>query len=1422
MTPSTALQRNLEETTVKEIYVEPRYNILKEAVKDYQGISRSAEQLINELHHPYINWTAVTEDLKSFSTKHLSVIKGSPLAVPSIEIILDSFFKIIHSAPKEKNKCLATNHLFAFLEKAIKSLPEHLLKDLLPKLAATIDDLAKLDDHVLLEAVMGYHPFSGIILSLDKNADILENLPEFLEASTRLLIRMQELSLKCWLRQEDPLAWLDRTVEAHDLSYPQEAIMDVRELLKPVSHVALNARLDEVKTFYHLKADRNNLIKLAGMPGFLDVVRDYKEITKKISRHPCIKEKNEAQCKHETLFLFFLFHLMEIDTLGPIHEETLRRINRTLIKFIQTGEFKQLQKFLPKTFSLLKDQVGHYPSTALQCIDALGKEVFRRDMDRLTELFLEQVVDFGFQPPGIKGVDAEWQILCNPSHLQNIRSWLNIVKNKPKACGTLMSALLINLKFAGTCIKDTDIFQKDITQLLNCEIGPIYNIIKQFSKILPIYFNEIGAEGLLRDVSTEIDEIHNRKDILIHFLRKQSHVESNNLIVDFIEAILCFWYNGEKKALRPYLPPEAFNQISNQGIYVDHMKRLLHHLASALGFEPFAAHIRHLLHVKDERITEILSQVTDTPPQEKKRLELLIQMYRLETLKYRLNAQEITHYIKEAKAWSEENLDAILKAIEVKDPEKRLELLLDQLEELKKVILSDKEYEIRESIYHKRHIAVDIPSMYGRYHERKFDALALSLRLESLAAVTIEQLVNDFNLQFITKAIFSRIVRYLKLFWRGIQIEGVSSTLFLTYLDLLEQSLKTTGFNFSQYIDIVRGLSEGVKDMINVYYISPHSKNISQIIDQLGRENLLPKYQHAFSEAEGISHLKSLLTESVLRDLIAATFCLQHLDNFISKIYQVLHDQKAALNQEDLNLMLSYDPDRIICPIDSSSSDTKNLIYLGNKGFQLLLLVKEGINVPPGTIITTEAFRCNSIIQKFPGVYRNFRHQAKKCVRKIEKAKGRSLGDPNNPLLLSVRSGSVISMPGMMSTIINVGCNIEITEGLSKKTGKIWFAWDNYRRFLQSWAMSFGLAREAFSELMKRNKRLYGVSKKREFTGKQMKELALLYRDHILEKGIYIEDDPFEQLIIAIRMVIGSWDSSKAKAYREIMDISHHWGTAVILQAMAFGNLSESSGTGVVFTANPKGKLDRVSLWGDFTPGNQGEDIVSGLVSTYPISTEQKEILSLDTEMSLEENFPGIYQALLDKAKHLVYEKKWSPQEIEFTFEGPKPEQLYILQTRNMHIKEKKDLNTFVPGPDLDKDFIGRGIGVSGGAITGTAVFSLKEIEKYRDKNPEMPLILIRRDTVPDDIKEISLSDGLLTSRGGQTSHASIVALRLDKTCIVGCKQLHVLESKGIAEVDSRVIKSGDYISIDGKKGTVYQNRHPVQDESKLFINKTV
>ncbi|MCX5906194.1 MAG: PEP-utilizing enzyme, partial [Deltaproteobacteria bacterium] len=970
-----------------------------------------------------------------------------------------------------------------------------------------------------------------------------------------------------------------------------------------------------------------------------------------------------------------------------------------------------------------------------------------------------------------------------------------------------------NLKLAGICIKDTDLFQKEITKLLNADIEPVYNLIKQLTKLIPIYFNEIGAEGQLRDVTTEIDEISLRKDPLIHFLRKQSHVESSNLLEDFIREIFRFWRGKDKRGLRNFLPPEIYERLETEGPFVDEA----HILTARIFAEKRFIREEDLLGLTDAEVETLLAMEPSVPEGQKKRVALLVKIYRLVNQKYNLGFQEIRSHLQQASRWGFEGLEALQKVLDKNDTRECLETLLSYLGGLKDTILSPQQFEAREDIYMKRHIAVDIPSMYGRYREKKFDVLGLTFRLENLANVYFERLIDSLNLSFITRATFFEIIRAIRYFFQAMQLDGISSQRLERHLKLLEKSLEIKRFGFTQYLDIFRGFSEGVKDILSVYYVNAHKDNLTNLIRQMGRENLQPKYLSSVSEQISSNEFIHQIGERFLRDLVSSTFGLQYLDNLLARVQNTLAEQKETLSEVDLDLLMTYDPQKVFCPIHRPNALTNDLIHLGSKGYNLVVLASEGVAVPPGFIITTEVFRCLRIIEIYKHAHDHFEEEIRAGIRQIEEATGRKFGNPDHPLLLAIRSGSTISMPGMMATLLNVGINEEIVEALARSTGEAWFAWDNYRRFLQSWGMSFGMEREVFNEVMHSFKARYRAEKKRQFSGEQMKEMTLAYRRALEARHITLYEDPWAQLHVAIWQVFRSWESNKAKQYRDIIGISHSWGTAVIVQAMVFGNFSLASGSGVVFTSHPYRKIRRVALWGDFTPGNQGEDIVGGLVSTYPISREQKETDEREGNLCLETDFPEVYKRLFEISKALVYEKKWNPQEVEFTFGSPEADDLSILQTRDMVSTKMEKFAVFSPLPLLQQSFIGKGIGVSGGALSGRVVFTLEEIQRLRREEPDTPLILVRSDTVPEDIQEMSLTDGLLTAKGGQTSHAAIVAFEMAKTAVVGCHNLVVLENEGFFQVNDVVINRGDYISLDGRKGLVYWGKHEIQAETESY-----
>ena len=1409
---SDALKANLLETAVDSVTIADPLLPLLDIVSNYRGISKNIEFLLYEVSHPFRNWKMILPRLRSFVLKNIDHYFRHEQGPDAFCLFCGIFLEAVEDA--RKNEALLTTameSLLAYLDKQTSLLTSDSLPRYQAALAKCFDQLYELDDEILLFLVQGHHPLGKILIRLH---ELWLAAPSCTGKSNaaRLLQRVLSLNYKYWLSEEDPLAWFSK--QCGDLCMGWHS----SSLFVAISHQRLHEHLAALSGIDPDSPDA--LATMLALPNHMDIIRLYKQAPDRLG------EENTTNALTMDRFaenrkLLFLFRIMDTAGLALIHEETLREINRGLVQLIRQQTFEEIERFLLTTLALLKSNVKKYPHTSLQCIQVLGSEVFQRGNSRLVETFLFETVRFGFQYANFQGLNDDWQPITNPAHLDNIRVWLSLIMQEPKWCSTLFSALIINLKLSGTCVKDTDLFQRDITQLLNHPIEPIYNLAKQFAKLMPVFFNEIGAEGQLRDVSTELDEMHKRKDQLIHFLRKQSHVESSNRIVDFIEAIFLFWQTLDKSVLEGYLSEEVLREVTTQGSFVDDLHTLM---LRVLSLSPIKK-IEELLTWDDRRRDTWLAAQQGLRPEEVRRFTLLIEMYRLCHQKYNLGVEEIRHQLHLAANSGFPEMEQLLGDLEICDPFQCLEALLDTLEGLKETILTPETFEAREDIYYKRHIAVDIPSVYGRYREKKFDALGLTFRLENLANVYLEKLPETVNLSFITRATFLRIIKCLRLYLRALKIDGITSRRLETYMSLLTSSFNIKRFSYTQYLDIFRGFTEGVKDIIYTYYTNIHENNLSIIIPKIGESNLLAKHRSLWEDDDLPASILRL-SETFMRDLIATTFGLQHLDNFITRIYQTLEHQKEILSEEHLDLLMTYNPDRALSNLHLKNHRTNNLILLGNKGFNLTVLATDQKPVPPGFIITTEIFRCWPVIKNFYKARDEFMGQIKRALAELEKKTGRRFNDPANPLLLSVRSGAAISMPGMMATIHNVGLNEEISQGFAGSSGESYpascqidyLAWDNYRRFLQSWAMAEGMEREIFQGLMNEAKTRYGIMVKKDFSAAQMQELALEYQRKIRQEGIAIPTDPWQQLTGAVELVLDSWYTQKTKEYRSLMDVSEAWGTAVIVQAMVYGNLGPESGSGVLFTAHPYRKVSRVALWGDYAPGDQGEDIVSGLVNTQPISVEQAQLDGRLEENSLEMRFPKVYERLLAIARELVYEKRWNPQEIEFTFEGPEENDLFLLQTRDMiTIKKREKFAVFVEGETLDKAMLGIGIGVSGSALSGRAVFTAANIRQLKEEDPATPLILIRQDTVPEDIKEIAMADGLLTARGGQTSHAAVVTVRLEKTCVVGCNALKVYEAEERCEINGREISFGDPISIDGRKGLFLQGAHPVREEVQIL-----
>ena len=502
------------------------------------------------------------------------------------------------------------------------------------------------------------------------------------------------------------------------------------------------------------------------------------------------------------------------------------------------------------------------------------------------------------------------------------------------------------------------------------------------------------------------------------------------------------------------------------------------------------------------------------------------------------------------------------------------------------------------------------------------------------------------------------------------------------------------------------------------------------------------------------------------------------------------------------------------------NADMRNL--LGGKGANLAEMTNLGLPVPQGFTITTEA--CTKYYEDGKEISPEIQEQINEYIGKMEEITGKKFGDKENPLLVSVRSGARASMPGMMDTILNLGLNEDVVEVLAEKSNNPRWAWDCYRRFIQMYSdVVMEVGKKYFEELIDKMKEEKGVKLDVELDADDLKELAREFKEEYKNKiGSEFPSDPKEQLMGAIKAVFRSWDNPRANVYRRDNDIPYSWGTAVNVQSMAFGNMGEDCGTGVAFTRDPA--TGEKGLFGEFLTNAQGEDVVAGVRTPMHIS-------------EMEEKFPEAFKEFVSVCNTLENHYR-DMQDMEFTVEHGK---LYMLQTRNgkrtakaalkiacdlvdegMRTPEEavlmidpRNLDTLLH-PQFDDaaiknaKAIGKGLGASPGAAFGKIVFTADDAVKWAEKGEKV--VLVRLETSPEDITGMKAAQGILTVRGGMTSHAAVVARGMGTCCVSGCGDIHMDEANKKFTLAGKTFHEGDEISIDGTTGNIYEGIIPTVD----------
>ena len=499
---------------------------------------------------------------------------------------------------------------------------------------------------------------------------------------------------------------------------------------------------------------------------------------------------------------------------------------------------------------------------------------------------------------------------------------------------------------------------------------------------------------------------------------------------------------------------------------------------------------------------------------------------------------------------------------------------------------------------------------------------------------------------------------------------------------------------------------------------------------------------------------------------------------------------------------------------------------LGGKGANLAEMTNAGMPVPQGFTISTEA--CTQYYKDGRQINEEIMADIYEYIGKMEEITGKKFGDVKNPLLVSVRSGARASMPGMMDTILNLGLNDEVVEGLAAKTGNPRFAYDSYRRFVQMFSdVVMELSKSDFEKIIDEMKEAKGVKLDTELDADDMKALVVKFKDLYKSKmGSDFPADPKVQLIEAVKAVFRSWDNPRANVYRRMNEIPYDWGTAVNVQAMVFGNSGNNSGTGVAFTRNPA--TGEKALFGEYLINAQGEDVVAGIRTPSPIA-------------HLKDQMPEVYDQFVEIATRLENHYK-DMQDMEFTIEDGK---LYMLQTRNgkrtaaaalkiavdlvdegmidereavLRVEPKQLDSLLHPQFDAEAlkkaEVIGKGLAASPGAACGQVVFTAEDAKESVENGSMKKVVLVRLETSPEDIEGMVVAQGILTVRGGMTSHAAVVARGMGTCCVSGCGEIVVDYDKQEFTLGGKTYKRGDWISIDGSTGNIYGEAIPTVEAS--------
>ncbi len=1318
------------------------FKLLYDSLKERKGVQKKAESIISSIVSTKKDWRELSEKINSFlrdlfwydrETFHLWYTVLCRFAVRACEQV-DTM-----AGDKTISNCLSLIELP--LE---KETDEEQLKLLLNTWKQEIKDAS-------IDLALRYNHTLRILRIIN------ERLPS---ADINILIKMLLLALK---KRIDATPFINNTVIGGLKNSLDESnnsvLLDFSEKKKD----EIMQTIELVETLFDSQADISEILKKIKWidTGFFDDVKMINTLFDVIG-------KNITKIEPHKLSASLIEVLLMLNRLSPdAYKSSILLLSRLIKKLIYSDMIETCEILLG-----LVEERDDSPRDRIILNEDIALEILRAENITILKKYKVILMQILIPPPKISGFSEEtWAEISNPIHLRRISGFINIIKLDFNKFHDVLIHLICNLYVSGVFIPDDKLFQREISKYLNSNpVSDNYFLHYMLLKKLPTFFNDVGASGRIRDLTTDIDSWGN--DPVIYFLRKQVHVNASNHNIDLVENIIKAWVFNKPDYLKGVIPEEIFGNM-NTGLLKEYslaIKPLFDSLGLLNGEKIY---FKEILHLTEDDIESHL-HIIKTTDEIRTKVSILCRVYIDIVKKYAL-------------------ID--IESEKQEDIQSRIFKNIDDLKRLKDTFTSIEKTSPEESFYFKRHIAFGIPSVIGTYHEPKFDAFGETLRIEERLRVQMENMIvdiqnkeKDFSMDNIKRWIY-----YLEAINGIFRLHSLENF----QIDELITILKTDKLHLSQVIDMLRIWQKELTWMVESFYRLFHNPLID-ILKKYPSDELSENLKNL---NPGDSDFYNKAADNIIRGMLGSIVGFEELDRMLNSLIKCLMYHVESESDEEVSLSGKEDKTEDYFIINELSRENAMRLapFIGSKAKNLVYLNADNLLVPHGVVLSAKWTKDYSEYIKSD----HFRSILINAIKDLEKKTGLGFGDNKRPLFISVRSGSYVSMPGILSSILYCGLNNDTMEALINNTGNPWLPWDSYRRFIEHYSevvLAIDLA--VYDNVMKEIIGKYGVENLQGLRAGGVEEIVHSYLEILSGKDLYIPVDVYEQLKESVKAIYSSWFNNKASQFRKAMNVSEHWGTSVTLMQMVQGN-NKGAGASVFFTRKPFSLEKRI--YGETREMATGDDLVYGKSLNRPIAKGQ----ALDGVISLEETDNELFQMHEEIARKVEYAMGGLPQEIEAAYaevsDGRRA--ISVLQTKRMEFS-RGATRSFHDLCKMESSMIGRGIGVHGGALNGIVTFSdsLDYIKNLKIRFKQ-PIILLRKETSTDDVTLMPEISGIITSTGGATSHAAILSQKFDLTAVVGCSDMIIKSDKSgeqFAVIGDYNLKEGMPLGLDGSTGLIY------------------